>query len=72
MTTAYCRFEFRWHLTRQKQSVYDVYESLKNGEIFFFFFFFWSSDVGSWSSSQVFFAVFLRMLCTSFSDAGVN
>ena len=30
------------------------------------------SDVGNRSSSQVFFAVFLRMLCTSFSDAGVN
>ena len=30
------------------------------------------SDVGNRSSSQVFFAVFLRMLCTSFSDTGEN
>ena len=32
----------------------------------------WSSDVGSGSSSQAFCAVFLRMLCISFSDTGEN
>ena len=50
-----------------KRSVYDLCESGRRREMFSL-----SGDVGSRTSSQVFCAVFLRMLCTYMSDTGVN